>query len=467
MLDWLTRLWRGTPGAADPAGGLVPKAPRSATLTTYMGTGGFGMSPTWNDVDTARFNTGWVFACVRAIADRIAGQPIRVGRVTSTPRRGSGRRGGPGTVKAASAAPPWMRAGSVEELDAHPLLDALHDPNPYLVPYSLIGLTIASLRLAGVGFWWIDRERDGTTRIWYLPAGWVTEDPDATVPLSKFIVRPAHSADEFHLDATELIRFSTPDPANPFDNLSPLKAGLAAVQTDREIQTAQLLAFRNGVLGGTLVTVGQLPEAGGAGAVGDPDGRPLLTRHQRNTLAQRIQEAYAGSANTGQPIILDALIRDVRKLSDSPAEMDFGGSSGITKERVTQLFGVNPIILGQVEGANRASATVADEHFCFTTLAPLCVLIGQTLTKWFRVHHDDPGLVVWVEPPRPRDPDGKRADLEQLARYGAIRVNELRQEHGLPADPDGEGWVKGTAAVAAGASADGERRAGVARADSE
>jgi len=462
MLDWLTRLWRGLPAlTGEPAGGLVPKAPRAATLTSYMGSGGLGMTPLWNDVDTARFNTGWVYACVRAIADRIAGQPIRVGRVTASPRRG---RPTPGSVKAASAAPPWIRAGAVEELDAHPLLDAIHDPNPYLVPYSLIGLTIASLRLTGVGYWWVDEETDGTTRIWYLPAGWVAEDPDATVPLTKFIVRPARSADEFRLDASELIRFATPDPANPFDNLSPLKAGLMAVQTDREIQQAQLMAFKNGVLGGTLVTVGQLPEAGGAGAVGDPDGRPLLTQNQRKALAARIQEAYAGSANTGQPIILDALIRDVKKLSDSPAEMDFGGSSGITKERVTQLFGVNPIILGQIEGANRASATVADEHFCFTTLAPLCVLIGQTLTKWFRVHHDDPALVVWVEPPRPRDPDGKRADLEQLARYGAIRVNELRQEHGLPPDPDGDEWVKSSAPP--GTSADGERP-GVSRVGSE
>ncbi len=447
MVEWLTRLWRGTPA---PAG---EKAPRGATLTTYLGPGGLGLSPAWSDIDTIRFNTGWVYACVRAIADRIAGQPVRVGRAAS-PRRG---RSAPETRKAASAAPPWMRAGAVEELDAHPLLDALHDPNPYLVPYSLVGLTIASLRLAGVAFWWVDRETDGATRLWYLPAGWVAEDPDAAVPLTKFIVRPARSADEFHLDASELIRFSTPDPANPFDNLSPLKAGLAAVQTDREIQTAQLAAFKNGMLGGTIVTVGQTPEVGAAGAVGDPDGRPLLTRQQRNTLAQRIQEAYAGSSNSGQPIILDALIRDVKRFSETPAEMDFGGSSAITKERVTQLFGVNPIILGQIEGANRASATVADEHFCFTTLAPLCVLIGQTLTKWFRVHHDDPALVVWVEPPRPRDPDGKRADLEQLARYGAIRVNELRQEHGLPPDPEGDEWVK------ASAPAPAQAREGTAR----
>ena len=30
--------------------------------------------------------TGWVFACIRPIAERIAGQPIRVGR-TKTPKR--------------------------------------------------------------------------------------------------------------------------------------------------------------------------------------------------------------------------------------------------------------------------------------------------------------------------------------------------------------------------------------------
>ena len=445
------RQWLG--GSAHPPGpapGPV-KAPRSATLTTYLGNPIGPSTPQWSDVDTMRYHTGWVYASARAIAQRIAGQGVRVGRrtpsgpvkghgrATKGPRSGreepeSGRRWG---YKGAADGPPWLRPGVVKELTTHPLLDSFDDPNPFLTSFDLLDLAVRSLLLTGLAYLWLDEQPDGSTRVWYLPSGWVREDPDAKVPLSRFIVRPAHSVQEFPLDASELVRFALPDPANPLAGLGLLKAGFFAVQTDQEIQTAQLATLRNSARPGLLVKINQETTAGGI-----PGTRPVLNNAQRRALASRISAAYAGTLRAGEPLILDGFIEDVKPLFDGESEVDYRDSSALTKERITQLFGCNPIILGQVEGANRASAVVADENFCYATCKPIAVKLGQTLTKWFRVHHDDPNLVVWVPPPEPRDPDGRRADLDQLARAGGITVNELRAEHGLPPIAGGDVLVK-------------------------
>lgn len=428
MWSWMTR-WLGYGGGDVPAttatGPPAVKAPRGATLTTFVRGGVGSVTPKWNDTDTAKFNSGWVHAAVRVIAQRIAGQGVRVGRRRTTrPTK---------AVKSASDGPPWMSPGAVKELDSHGLLDAFDDPTPYHTGWSVLYLIVSSLQLTGVAYLWIDEQPDGTTRLWVLPAGWVWPDPEAD-PLTRYIIRPGRGVAEFTLDASELIRFALDDPSDPFGALGPLRAAVMSVLTDREIQTAQVAKFRNGARPGLVVKVNQQAESGGL-----PGAKPTLTSAQRRALEVRFSQAYAGSEADGLPLLLDGFIEDVKPLFDGTQELDFAGSTDSVKERILLGFGVNGIVIGQVEGANRASSTVADEHFCYSTCRPLCVLIGQTLTKWFRVHHDDPDLVVWVPPPEPRDPDGRRADLDQLSRSGAITVNELRAEHGLPPLPGDAG----------------------------
>ncbi len=41
-------------------------------------------------------------------------------------------------------------------------------------------------------------------------------------------------------------------------------------------------------------------------------------------------------------------------------------------------------------------------------------------------------MQVWLEPARPSDPEQTRAELDQLAKYGGITVNELRAAYGFP-----------------------------------
>ncbi len=434
VLNWLRNtVARWLAGAAVP----TSKAARGATLTDYMG-GGYGAShsPKWSDHDTRRHHVEWVYSAVRAISHRVAGQPIKVGRRASTATPPAG-------AKAASGSP--TAGGRAQELPAHPLLEMLAHPNPYTVPFSLVALTVASLEIAGTAFWWVDRETDDTVRLWYLPSGWMREDPDAPLPLTRWFCRPEASGEEFRLDDTEVIRFALPDPANPLQPLSPLKALVRSAVTDREIQASQLAAFRNDGRPGLVVRVGRNSENSPLGSV---DDQPVLTRAQRKALTALIRESTSGALNAGEPLILDGFIKEIDRITNLPSEMAFTESGLLTRDRILAGFGVPKTVIGMTDDANRASAVVSDETFCFGTCGPICRLLSDHLTAWFRVFFEDESLVVWVDPPRPRDPDGRRADLQQLIGAGSVTVNELRQEHGLDPIDGGDVLVKTPAAPA-------------------
>jgi phage portal protein BeeE len=223
MLAWLKERvgswFAGSAPATSAPAAPATKGKTRGTLTDYIGgSSGFGsgLSTPLNDARALAMNRNWVHACVRVIAQRIAARSVRVGRV-------AGGKPGKGT-KAASAHPPWMRPGDVKELTAHPLLDAIHDPNPYAVSWSLVYLLVASLELTGRAYVWADTEGDAL-RLWFIPSHWVTPDPDAKLPLTRFVVSPGNSGRQFRLTSDELLLIQLPNPADPLAPLSPLAAG--------------------------------------------------------------------------------------------------------------------------------------------------------------------------------------------------------------------------------------------------
>jgi phage portal protein BeeE len=401
-----------------------------------LGALGIGSAQQNHAREQGRHFCGWVYAAIRVIAQRIAGQPIRVARRTkSAPADPKAR------LKSLShfrAAPPFVKsaANRLEPLDTHPLLTALECPNDLMSGFQLLYTVVCHLELSGQSFLWM-RDADGGTldtglEIWPLPPSWVQPQHDRG-PFSSYKVRPDFSGKEFEVPGDEIARVFYPDPNDPiFGAYSPLQAAALAVSTDESIQTAQHRHFLNGLMPGMAVIVGRQSDVDGS-----PGERPALNRDQRAQITTAIKQAYRGVYNAGEPIILDRLIEDVRRITNTAAEMDFLDSSRITKSRILQLFGVSPASMGDVDAPNRASSAAADDHLCKSTLAPKCALISAALTKWVAPRFGG-DVVAYLEEPRATDPDSDRADREQLARYGAITVNELRAAAHLEPLDDGD-----------------------------
>jgi phage portal protein BeeE len=363
-----------------------------------------------------RHFTGWVYASVRPIAQKIAGQPIRVGRASAGPKR---------VKQAAHGGNPLASRGfSVGALDDHPVLQLLADPNDLMVAWSLVYSTVASLELTGCSLWWLP-ELDGRRQVFPIPTSWI-QATEGTTRFERWLIRPpSHAAEPLPIDAAEACYFSYPNPADPHGTWSPLQAAGAAVDADESITASQRSMFSRGIHPSHAVIVGKNDATG---------RRPELTGAQQRQIIRAIRERYGSVYHHGEPIILDGLIEDIKRLSNTPEEMDWLNSGKATKGRITQGFGTNPIIMGELEGANRASALAAEIHFADFTVNPKIELISQCLTEWLgpMFAADGERLAIWIEPVVPRDADMELRRYQVLGQFGAVTVNELRAWAGLP-----------------------------------
>lgn len=250
-------------------------------------------------------------------------------------------------------------------------------------------------------------------------------------------LRPFGGIEEIELPGDAVASFYLPDPSNPFASVSPLQAQATAVATDEQIQLAQHRAFANGIHPGMAIKVGKLPGM----MPGEAGERPVLEPEQRRELIDMMRRLYAGVLNRHEPIILDGMIEGIERLTNLPAEMDFLESGATVKARIMQAFGVNPIIVGEIDGANRAQAWVAEKSFVDNTCNPIIELMGQVLTAWVGGHvaHDGERLVIWIDPCRADDPEQRLAEWKEARQGCFITQNEFRtQVLNLPAVEGGD-----------------------------
>lgn len=208
---------------------------------------------------------------------------------------------------------------------------------------------------------------------------------------TSWYLRADNSSDECEIANEDIASFCLPDPSSPFGCVSPLQTQAAAVSIDENIQRTQFDLFKSGIHPQVAIRVGKVPGTSGDFRTTDAGERQVLTAEQRTEVVEAIMRLYSGTAKRNHPLILDGMIEGVDRLSSTPAEMDFLESGQQTKARILQAFGVNPIIAGEIENANRASAAVAGQLFAEHTVNPLLELMSQVLTEWVAKRFE-PGL---------------------------------------------------------------------------
>ena len=257
---------------------------------------------------------GWVYSSVRPICQAIAGQALRVAvepgiRSLSIddPKERMRR------MFAARNAPRYLKsaAENLQVYEQHPILDLLEDPNPALTGWAVWYSTVASLELVGEAYWWITRE-NGQARLWPLPKSWVAPVHDKKKgAFSGWAITPRGTGQPIVRPAHEVVYFSYPDPGDPLGSVSPLAANRRAVLADEAMQTAQEVTFKNGVHPTLALIVGDITDEDG-----EDEGKPLLEREQRQQIHAAVRQYYGGVHKYGEPLLLDALIKDVPTVAE-------------------------------------------------------------------------------------------------------------------------------------------------------
>lgn len=362
-------------------------------------------------------NREWVYACVRLISTRIAGQAVRVARKGRAKQISSFATKALGLPRNFKSHP-----GTLEPLESHELIDVLADPYEMGTAWSLMYVTAASLELTGRAFWLMEEDENGKKGLYPIPSSWVKIDWDSPIWKIK-----APGCEEVDVESDHLVHFYYPDPADPRNALSPLVALQRSVFADESITTAQTQSFARGIYPSAIVTIGDNPDGAGGTLT------PVLTQAQRNQILNSIRSLYAG-AHKHEPVILDGLVKKIEKWSLTPDEMGFLDSSAITKSRILQGFGIGAILLGDVDSTSYAAYNAADKIFCATKVNPLIALLSQTMTEWLPQWFGE-DLAVWIEEAVPNNDEMTFKQYQYAHAKGAVSDDEYRAYMGMGPKP--------------------------------
>lgn len=426
--------------------------PQNTVLRGNQGGGIGSFNHVARELEQYRAFKDWVYVAIRPICTRIAGQPIHVGKRPKRTGAATGSANKPNSNNSTadraelarnrlalkSSLPGSMKSffEDIEPIQNHAVLNLLDDPNPLYSGWALRFLTVASLEITGKSIWWIGETGESKNDIYYLPSHWC--EPLWAQQVWK--IQPPNWAKPEFVPFSNIAYFYYPDPADPANAYSPLQSAAKAISTDEQIQTSQYMAFRNGIRPSVIIKAGRLPNKGVSGVIGGPEGtRPVLTPDQRNQLVTAIQLAYEGVGKHGVPAIVDGLIDEIIPFTNKPSEMDWLASGESTKQRIMQAFGVNHIIAGQTEGANRASAVVADQTFISNVVNPAIELLSQEMTRTLGtlVSTDREQLAIWIEEARARDHEMELREWELAMDADVATGNEFRERVlNLPPRPE-------------------------------
>ncbi len=352
----------------------------SATSTDY----GLGDNPS-EQVQIKHGHRGWVYGCVQAIADRVAGLDYRMVR-------------------------------GDRELEKHPFLDLLAHPNPLQSRHNLFHSTASILKLCGNHYWFIGRAPTGKPReIWPL-----TPEHMSLLVLSETSPggdgwTPQYLWNGQVIRNENLLHLKLPNPASFWVGASPVEAAAYAADASLYAQIYQRNFFVNNARPDFIVILPpqQVADEKSAKRVWDI----IRDRHQGLEMAHRPLVLGNGS--------------DVKTLSMSQSDQKYLDAMNATRDLIHAIYCVPIAKRGLVADSNRANSEAADYTFNRDCIQPFAQLLASHLTELSqRLFRDDAVFEFesCVEDDLAKQREQEAHDLE----YGLASRNEIRELRGLP-----------------------------------
>jgi HK97 family phage portal protein len=331
---------------------------------------------------------GWVYGCVRSIAEEIAKQRFRLFQVNAD--------------------------GVHEEIFDHEILDLLEGVNPYQTGYDLKYLTTSHLELAGNSYWLLDgvkSETDIPKAIYLLSPKYISPMP---AKLPDFIkgYRYMINGETQIFKPYEILHFKYPDPNDPYQGIGTVQAIMDWIQTDNFANDVNLNYFRNGArLGGVLSSDSAITDA------------------QMKVLRASFENLYKGAGNAYRVAVLPKGVK-YDEASSTPKDMDFANMQSVMRDKILSGFRVPKTILGSSESeTNRATAETANYVFAARTIKPKMELIVQQLNEFLVPRFGD-NLYLDFSDPVPEDRAQRIEEMKAAtAQQAVISINEAREEY--------------------------------------
>lgn len=322
------------------------------------------------------------------------------------------------------------------------LVDLLDGPNPLMSGQQLQRAMSIFLDLAGGVFLFMNRQgrelRKGEMpdEIWPVRDDLVTPiiDKRTMMPVAWYFMAGEKKI-EYQDEAVSHIYY--PDPHNPLAGFGPMQA---AWRSADHLFRAE--AFDDGLV-----------ENGGqiGGIISPSDSEKSLTREQAKTLAESVNQEMLKPEDTGKWAVIPRGVK-FEKTTFSPVDMQAGEMRKVKREEIARTFGVPPVMLGELEDANRSSLRELRRVYYENTIVPRTEFVSESLAYNFLPKLPPKFHERWIQydyatvPAMREDIDSQIARIKELMHLG--RSFEVAAELvGLDFDPSEgteERWIAST-----------------------
>lgn len=216
----------------------------------------------------------------------------------------------------------------------------------------------------------------------------------------------------------QIIYIHRPNPKDPLNGVSLLKAGVNAISTELQISTYHTRILENGGRVDGVMKFGTGP----------------MTEEKMQQLKDRYEQEFAGAKNGNRPIFLggDA---SYERLGLNPTEMDFLNTKKITLDDICLLTDVPKSMLAVTSDVKFDNADANRAIFLRETIKPLLKILTSALDEALFPELDY--FLTFVDP-TPENQQNERENIKLASDVNAISTNEKREalrKLGLELDP--------------------------------
>lgn len=381
ILDFLRR---GRTKASD-----IPLVSRFLSFVANSQTNYFGSKR-----DDADYYTGWVYACVRAIAEEVAKIDLVLFK--------------------------YDAKGNKIVISEHAAMNSLRSVNDFFTQHTLFERLQSNMELRGKEYWYVQPAKTkGLFEIYPLLPQYVKP----VVDLKNYIASYTYTIDNasYNLNPDQVVPFRNFNPKSDIDGLSTLSAVREAVDTDNGAKDYNRAYFKNS---GRPDVILEYPQS--------------ITPEDIQKLKTQWNEEFAGLRNGYKTAVAADGLKITTLGGGSHSDMEFIEQRRFSRDEILAIFRVPKIIVGIMEDVNRASAEAAMFAFMQWTILPKMHRIVDTLNEFYLPLFGDDTLRFEFTNKPPEDRTQVSQFIQSGINNGFLSPNDARRMIGLPEVEGGE-----------------------------
>lgn len=346
---------------------------------------GIEMAPDMKETEYLDAYQGWVFACVRVIAEEVADIELKLMKRNDQTE--------------------------FESVDQHPVLDLLYKVNPIYTSYLLWESTAAYLELTGNAYWMLLGDVKNPKEIWILRPDWITIKDSKKFLIDGFLYGPPGDKRIF-IPFENVVHFKDFNPKSVYRGMGTVKAAAKDIDEDTFQKDYSRNFFYNSAL-----------PAGGLKTENN------LTDEQYERIREDWYKVHKGVRKSWQVAILEAGL-EWQDIGMTRKDMDFIEGRKLTRDDIMAMFRV-PKPLLTFDDVNRAAAKEARAILLENVITHKMKRIVTFLNEFLLPRYGDDSLFFDFVSPIPNDEKEDREYYKTAAGGAAwMTPNEIREEEG-------------------------------------